>query len=211
MPEDKEFEKYELGFWKDINAQLNNRDRSLYEDSYGGVDDWNMCDQVYKYGLYCDEECQSLDSFRTNQWSGADIILLGIMCTFIASMMLLIVAKHQRSSMKILKAHSFYSENDYDPDGSGLDTKQIPGLPPVAMLSIFGAIMVTIVALAVLLFVNETLVFAVVCCILLFIYMLKITLFSVPKRPVLLASPNHEDIFKYNNAGFGLRKGGFFS
>ena len=170
-----------------------------------------MCEQVYRYGLYCDEACQELDAFRANQWSGADIILLSIMCTFIASMMILVVAKHQRAAMVIQKQQSFYSANDYDPTRSGIDTNQIPGLPPMAMLTIFIFIMITIAALAFVNFVNETLVFAVVCCILLFIYMLKITLFSVQKRPVLLASPNHEDVFGYSNAEFGTRKGGFFS
>jgi hypothetical protein len=40
--------------------------------------------------------------------------------------------------------------------------------------------------------------------------MLKITLFSDQKRPILLASPNHEDVFSYSNADFGKKKG-FFS
>ena len=186
-------------------------DRSLYEDSYGGVDDWNMCEQVHKYGMYCDEDCQSLDAFSSNQWSSADIVLLGIMCAFMATMMMLVVAKHRRAAMKIEKQQSFYSANDYDPTHSGIDSNRVPGLPPAAMLTIFCAIMLTIIAMALVHFVNETLVFAVVCCILLFIYMLKITLFSVQKRPILLASPNHEDVFGYNNADFGAKKGGFFS
>lgn len=211
VPDDKEFKKYEFEFWKAIDTQLEHRDRSLYEDGYGGVDDWNMCEQVYRYGLFCDEQCQELDAFRANQWSGADIVLITIMCTFIASMMLLIAAKHQRASSIIRKQQSFYSANDYDPRGSGFDTGQIPGLPPMVMLTLFIVVMIITVALAVFNFVNETLVFAVVCCILLFIYMLKITLFSVQRRPVLLASPNHEDVFGYSNAAFGKKKGGFFS
>ncbi len=194
-----------------MNAQLANRDRSLYENSYGGVDNWNMCEQVHKYGMYCDEDCQSLDAFSSNQWSSADIVLLSIMCTFMATMMILIVAKHKRASMAIQKKQSFYSANDYDPRHSGIDSNQVPGLPPMVMLTIFSAIILTIIALALVNFVNETLVFAVVCCILFFIYMLKITLFSEQKRPVLLASPNHEDVFGYNNAEFGVKNGGFFS
>ena len=206
------FQKFELEFWNDIiNSRQTSRDRSLYEDSYGGVDDWNFCVQVHKYGMYCDEDCQSLDAFSSNQWSSADIVLLGIMCAFMATMMMLVVAKHNRATMKIQKQQSFYSGNEYDTAHSGIDTKQVPGLPPAAMLIIFCAIMLTITAMALVHFVNETLVFAVVCCILLFIYMLKITLFSVQKRPILLASPNHEDIFEYNNVDFGRKKGGFFS
>ena len=191
-----------------MNNALSHRDRSLYEDSYGGVDDWNMCQQVHKYGMYCDEDCQSLDAFSSNEWSSADLILLGIMCSFMATMMILVVAKHKRATMKLQKQQSFYSENNYS---TSADADQVPGLPPTAMYSIFGAIILIIAFMALINFVNETLVFAVVCCILFFIYMLKITLFSVNKRPLLLASPNHEDVFGYNNADFDVKKGGYFS
>lgn len=138
-----------------------------------------MCQRVYKYGLWCDEQCRSLDAFRTDLWSGADIILLSIMCTFTAAMMLLIVAKRFRVAQK---------QRVYHDEGMTM-----PGLPPVAMLAIFVAVMVIIVVLALLKFVNETLVFAVVTCVLLFIYMLKLTLFD-SRRPVLLAAPKH-DVF----------------
>lgn len=191
-----------------MNNALSHRDRSLYEDSYGGVDDWNMCQQVYKYGMYCDDDCQSLDAFSSNEWSSADLILLGIMCSFMATMMILVVAKHKRATMKLQKQQSFYSENNYS---TSADANQAPGLPPTAVYSIFGAIILIIAFMTLLNFVNETLVFAVVCCILFFIYMLKITLFSVNKRPLLLASPNHEDVFGYNNADFDVKKGGYFS
>mmetsp|Transcript_20339 Transcript_20339/g.42412 ORF Transcript_20339/g.42412 Transcript_20339/m.42412 type:complete len:230 (-) Transcript_20339:1128-1817(-) len=203
-------QKFGDEFWAGVNAQVERRSRSLYENVYGGVDDWNMCDQVYRYGLYCDEQCQSLDAFKADQWSGADIMLLGIMCTFIASMMLLVEAKHLKASRVVRKQQSFYSANDYDPSHSGIDTSSVPGLPPLPMFLIFSAIMITIITLSFLRFVNETLVFAVVCCILLFIYMLRITLFSAQKRPVLLASPNHEDVFGYTNANSAKHKG-FFS
>ena len=55
---------------------------------------------------------------------------------------------------------------------------QYPGLPPMAMALVFIVIIAIILTLASLKFVNETLVFAVVQCILLFIYMLKLTLFE---------------------------------
>ena len=65
-----------------------------------------MCKQVVTYGLYCDEDCQSLDSFRKNQWSGANIALVGIMITFIAAMMILIVAKHRDANKNAEKPAS---------------------------------------------------------------------------------------------------------
>ena len=72
----------------------------------------------------------------------------------------------------------------------------MPGLPPLAMMIIFFLMLAVIITLAKLKFINETLVFAVVTCILLFIYMLKLTLFE-SKRPILLAAPKH-DMFDNN-------------
>ena len=135
-----------------------------------------MCQRVYKYGVWCDEDCRSLDAFRTDSWSGADIILLSIMCTFLTGMMLLIVAKRLKAAQK----SRLYQED-----------VTMPGLPPVAMFALFIAVMTIIIVMAKLKFVNETLVFAVVTCVLLFIYMLKLTLFDT-RRPVLLAAPRHE-------------------
>jgi len=61
------------------------------------------------------------------------------------------------------------------------------GMSPTVMAGFFVIIFVIVVVLASLRFVNETLVFAVVSCILLFIYMLKLTLFET-KSPALLGS-----------------------
>jgi uncharacterized membrane protein len=144
-----------------------------------------MCQRMYKYGVWCDEDCRSLDSFRRDGWSGADIILLSIMCTFLTAMMLLIVAKRLKASQKARA----YGEQ-------GLP---MPGLPPAAMTVLFSVVMIIVVVFAKLKFVNETLVFAVVTCILLFIYMLKLTLFD-NRRPVLLAAPRHE-VFDSNLDG----------
>jgi hypothetical protein len=91
-------------------------------------------------------------------------------------MMLLIVAKRLKAAQK---------SRMYGNDVS------MPGLPPVAMLLIFVGVMTILVIMAKLKFVNETLVFAVVTCLLLFTYMLKLTLFA-SRRPVLLAAPRHE-------------------
>jgi ABC-type xylose transport system permease subunit len=92
-----------------------------------------------------------------------------------ASMMALIVAKRLKSKQKA----RLYGD------------AVKPGLSPFAMSVIFCIIMVVIITLAKLKFVNETLVFAVVTCILIFIYMLKLTLFE-RRRPVLLAAPKHD-------------------
>jgi len=149
--------------------------RSLY-DNYYDIGEWNMCQRIYKYGVWCDEECRSLDFFRTDQWSGADIFLLVVMCVFLTAMMLLVVAKRLKAQQKA----KMYG-----------DEHPLPGLPPLGMAIIFAVTMAVIVTLAKLKFINETLVFAVVTCILLFIYMLKLTLFE-NRRPVLLAAPRHD-------------------
>jgi uncharacterized membrane protein YhaH (DUF805 family) len=150
--------------------------RQLYENNYD-VGDWNMCQRVFKYGMWCDEECRSLDAFRTDEWSISDIILLSVMCSFMASMMLLAVAKRLKAADKRRK----YGQEDLP----------LPGLPPVSMFVIFLGILAIITTMAALKFVNETLVFAVVICILLFIYILKLTLFA-NQRPVLLATARHD-------------------
>ena len=117
-----------------------------------------------------------MDLFRTDKWSGADIFLLSIMCTFLTAMMLLVVAKRLKAQQKA----RIYG-----------DDHPMPGLPPFGMAIVFCVIMAVIITLAKLKFVNETLVFAVVTCILFFIYMLKLTLFE-NRRPVLLAAPRHD-------------------
>ena len=134
-----------------------------------------MCNQMFKYGVWCNDDCQALDSFRLDEWSKSDVLLLSLMCLFMTSMMALIVAKRLKSKQKA----RLYG-----------DTVK-PGLSPFAMSVIFCIIMAVIITLAKLKFVNETLVFAVVTCILIFIYMLKLTLFE-RRRPVLLAAPKHD-------------------
>jgi hypothetical protein len=123
------------------------------------------------------------------------------MVTFMAAMMLLVVAKRLKASRSHRRQRSFFINNNYDPESTSITPENMPGIPPLAMFIIFALVMITITTLSILNFVNETLVFAVVCCILLFIYMLKLTLFhSTRKQPVLLASPNHEDVFGYGDA-----------
>jgi uncharacterized membrane protein YhaH (DUF805 family) len=163
---------YEKDFWAEHDDI---KQRSLYDNKYD-VSGWNMCQRIYKYGVWCDEECRALDFFRTDQWSVSDVFLLAIMCTFLTAMMLLIVAKRLKAQQKA----RVYG-----------DDQPLPGLPPFGMAIIFTLTLAVVMTLAKLKFINETLVFAVVTCILLFIYMLKLTLFE-NRRPVLLAAPRHE-------------------
>ena len=171
---------YYREFWSAYDEMQSHR--SLYENNYD-AGDWNMCQRVYKYGVWCDEECRALDFFRTDQWSASDIFLLSIMCTFVTAMMLLVVAKRLKAQQKA----KIYGEE-----------QPMPGLPPLAMALIFFVIMAVVIALSKLKFVNETLVFAVVTCILLFIYVLRLTLFESP-RPVLLAAPSYFERYDERN------------
>lgn len=137
--------------------------RSLENDE--DVGNWNFCDRLFKYGIWCDKTCRAIDTFRVAEWSKSDVFLLVIMCFFMSAMMLLIFAKRVKAYER---ARVYEDEIEM----------QVPGLPPMAMVLLFVIIITVIVTLANLKFVNETLVFAVVQCILLFIYMLKLTLFE---------------------------------
>lgn len=152
-------ERYEDDFW----MQMGHIRRRL-EDG-GDIGDWNFCERIHTYGVWCDKECRAIDTFRVDEWSKSDTFLLAIMCMFMAAMMLLIFAKRVKAYEK---AKIFDGEIEM----------QVPGLPPFAMAIIFVSILLVIVIMANLKFVNETLVFSVVQCILLFMYMLKLTLFE---------------------------------
>ena len=39
-----------------------------------------MSQRVHKYGMWCDADCQALDTFRVDEWSRYDALLLAIMC-----------------------------------------------------------------------------------------------------------------------------------
>ena len=168
-----QLDAFAIGFWEDIKSQQ----RKLYDNNYD-IGEWNMCQRVYKYGLWCDEDCRSIDQFRTDLWSGPDIMLLAMMCTFLGGMMLLVTAKRLKAVQKSKRYN--------------LRSSRIPGLPPLVMFILFCVIMLIIAIMAGMNYVNETLVFAVVICLLLFIYLLKVTLFEDTKTPVLLAAPNSE-------------------
>ena len=96
------------------------------------------------------------------------------MCVFMGAMMLLVFAKR----VKAYERAAMWGDEPGAPN---------PGLPPAAMLMLFGIVFMIVVVLAALKFVNETLVFAVVTCVLLFLYMLKLTLFESRKQVFLPA------------------------
>jgi len=144
---------------------------------------WNMCQRVHKYGMWCDADCQALDTFRVDEWSRSDVFLLVIMCVFMGAMMLLVFAKR----VKAYERAAMWGDEPGAPN---------PGLPPCAMLMLFAIVFTIIVVLAALKFVNETLVFAVVTCILLFIYMLKLTLFESRKQVFLPARSTRNHALK---------------
>ena len=138
---------------------------------------WNMCQRLHNYGMGCNSSCQALDTFRVDEWSQSDVFLLVIMCVFMGAMMLLVFAKR----VKAYERAAMWGDEPGAPS---------PGLPPIAMLMLFGIVFMSVVVLAALKFVNETLVFAVVTCVLLFLFMLKLTLFESRKQ-VFLPSRSH--------------------
>ena len=58
--------------------------RHLEDQAKDGDDDgvvaWNMCQRVHKYSMWCDANCEALDTFRVDEWSRSDAFLLVIMC-----------------------------------------------------------------------------------------------------------------------------------
>ncbi len=136
-----------------------------------------MCKKVYKYGVWCDEDCRALDAFRIDEWSKSDVFLLIVMTVFMGFMMLLVFAKR----VKAYEKASIYGD----------EVLAEVGMSPTVMAGLFAIIFIIVIVLALLRFVNETLVFAVVSCILLFIYMLKLTLFET-KSPALLGKSSRK-------------------
>jgi uncharacterized membrane protein YhaH (DUF805 family) len=130
---------------------------------------WNMCQRVHHFGAECRSECLKLDAFGVNEWSQSDIFLLVIMVVFMSAMMLLVFAKR----VKAYERAAMWGDEPGAPS---------PGLPPSAIFMLYIVVFIIIVVLAALKFVNETLIFAVVTCVLLFVYMLKLTLFENRNR-----------------------------
>ena len=153
-------QEYQADFQRDLHRRL--------DESSNSISSWNMCERVHNYGVGCDEECRALDTFRVDEWSRSDVFLLVIMCVFMGAMMLLVFAKR----VKAYERSAMWGDEPGAPD---------PGLPPCAMLLLFAIVFTVIIVLAALKFVNETLVVAVVTCILFFLYMLKLTLFESRK------------------------------
>ena len=151
-----------------IHRQLEDASSSSSSSTSG----WNMCQRLHKYGMGCNTACQALDTFRVDEWSRSDIFLLAIMCVFMGAMMLLVFAKR----VKAYERAAMWGDEPGAPN---------PGCPPVAMLLLFCIVFVVVIVLASVKFVNETLVFAVVTCVLLFLYMLKLTLFESRKQVFL--------------------------
>jgi len=165
-------EKFEQEFWKG--------QRELeYYNTDDSVADWNMCSKVYKYSVWCDEGCRETDNL-VDEWSSTDLILLGVMCTLLASTMGIILSNRSQAYAKA----SIYADDYNSPNF---------GIPPRVMGYLFLMILVTIAILAGMRLVNETLALALVCCLFAFGYLLKITVLEEKKAglPDLVDEKDH--------------------
>jgi len=160
-------EAYSEEFWSELKGIR----RSLENDE--DVGDWNMCQRVFHYGVWCDEACLKKGSFQLNEWSKPEVLLLVVMFIFLATMMVLVFVKNQNAYSKPV----IYTDD--------FETAPKEGVSPVVLGAGFFVVIVVIYLLARSNFVNTTLVFTVVVCILLFIFMLKLTLFESRRRLVL--------------------------
>lgn len=153
-------DKLEEKLWN-WQRELDNGDDNTIDDS---ILSWNMCRKIYKYGYWCDSECRSLGNFRMDEWTASDIFLLAVMCIFITSIMGIILMKRIKSFEMAIA----YAEEDDAPD---------PGIPPLPMGLLFFTVLCCIIILASLQLANETLLIAVITCIVLSIYMTNVTFF----------------------------------
>jgi len=177
---DGQLEVFEQEFWKENEGIRELGNNKKYYNDDGNIKYWNMCKKVYKYGVWCDEDCRALDTFRIDEWSSSDIFLLVVMCAFMSSMMMLIFAKR----VKAYEKAAIYGDE-------GLEKA---GVSPTTLAGVFSFVFLLIIIFALLKLVNETLVCAVVTCILLFTYMLKITLFET-QEPLLNKKNKVDDYY----------------
>lgn len=87
-----------------IHRHLEDANNDDGEDA-GDAAAWNMCQRVHKYGMWCNAECQALDTFRVDEWSRSDVFLLVIMCVFMGAMMLLVFAKRVKAYERAAMCH----------------------------------------------------------------------------------------------------------
>jgi len=170
-------EKFESDFWREhrkLSYYVNNTNDDVIENS---VEDWNICSKVYKYSIWCDQECQSLENL-IDEWSSTDLILLGVMCTFLVSTMGFILSNRSRAYSKAIIFADDYNSPNF-------------GIPPRALGYLFLMVLVSIAILAGLRLVNETLAIAVVCCFIVLGYLVKITLFDGHKPPSIVDERQH--------------------
>jgi len=160
-PVEDEFEKFE----KDWIEQ-----RELYNDD--AIDDsiknWEMCSTLYKYSMWCDNDCRNTGNFRIDEWSLIDLFLLGVMGVFLISTMSLILSNRRASFHKA----SLYADDFNAPS---------VGIPPQAMGYLFLMILLSIGIMASLRLVNLTMVVTVMLCVVLFVWLLKVICFSRKK------------------------------
>jgi len=175
-PAKNEFEKFEQEFWREH--------RELSYDVYATGNDtindtlqtWNMCTKIHAYSTYCDQDCQSFDSYRIDEWPYSSVVQLAVIWTILASTMCLILVNRSRAFEKA----SIYADD--------FNAPQL-GILPHSMGILFLSVLVIIGILAGLRLVYLTLLVAGLCCLLSVTYLLNIT-FREGKKP---GYPNSED------------------
>jgi len=153
-----ELDLYHEEFWKFfLNRELNSDQRQVT---------WNFCERLNNHSFYCDKSCQhAVDSFFKDSWTNADVGVLALCVTFISIMMCLIFTRR----VKTYERAMVYEFESNPPN---------PGLPPVTIAMLFLVMISTIMVMANLNLVNQTLVFSMSLCVVLCIVFLKMSLFG---------------------------------
>lgn len=158
-----DLEMYHERFWKSFFFQRGS------ERSSNNLTDvtWNFCERLYNHSYQCDKAClKSVDHFvNQHLWSAADLGILTVLCTFISAIMIIILVKRTKSFKRAI----IYEDEQDTPH---------PGLPPVAIVMFFVVLASVVSSLIYLKLVTQTLALLVFLCIVLFIVLLKFTLFG---------------------------------
>jgi hypothetical protein len=154
---------YHERFWKNFFFQRAT-DRSSSNQTQVT---WNFCERLYNHSYQCDKSClKSVDRFvNQHLWSMADLGIFTVLCTFISTMMIILLVKRTKSYKRAM----IYEDEPDTPS---------PGLPPIAIFMFFFVLASIISSLVYLKLVTQTLALLVFLCIVLFIVLLKFTLFG---------------------------------
>jgi lysylphosphatidylglycerol synthetase-like protein (DUF2156 family) len=142
--------------------------RSLAND----MEDWNLCKQLLLHGQWCDAKCQGTSFGSVSNWTASSVSVISTLAILMISVMVLIFSKR-------VVAYEM-AESLQDPN-----VPKFRGFPPIYVAFSYVLIIVGILCLALLNMVHETILVASIVTVILFIYLMKLTLFDSARMAVV--------------------------